>query len=108
MEKKHLDCPFIKVQQILNSKWSIIILNYISNAPIRFNELHRLLSPISQATLSKQLKQLEETGLITRKVYPQIPPKVEYELSDIGKEFNLVLNQIEIFGLKYINYLKNI
>ena len=61
---------------------------------------------ISQATLTKQLRQLEEDGLITRKVYPQVPPKVEYELSDIGKEFNVVLKQIEVFGKKYIDFVK--
>ncbi|AGL48389.1 Transcriptional regulator, HxlR family [Streptococcus suis TL13] len=69
--------------------------------------MHRRLTGISQATLTKQLRQLEDDGLITRKVYAQVPPKVEYELSEIGQEFKMVLQQIEVFGDKYINFVKS-
>ena len=82
-------------------------MHHIEEGPIRFNELHRRLTGISQATLTKQLRQLEDNGLITRKVYAQVPPKVEYELSEIGQEFKLVLQQIESFGDKYINFVKS-
>ena len=82
------------------------MLHHIEDGPVRFNELHRRLKGISQATLTKQLRQLEEDGLIRRKVYAQVPPKVEYELSEIGQEFKLVLQQIETFGDKYIDFIK--
>ncbi len=101
------DCRFLTVQKLLAGKWSIVLLHHIEEGPIRFNELHRRLEGISQATLTKQLRQLEEDGLITRKVYAQVPPKVEYELSEIGQEFKAVLEQIETFGDKYINFIKS-
>lgn len=106
--KNHVitECPFAAAQNVLSGKWSILLLHHIESGTIRFNELYRKLAGISQATLSKQLRQLEEDGLITRHVYAQVPPRVEYELSDMGKEFTLVLNQINIFGQKYIDYLK--
>ncbi|MDG3131515.1 helix-turn-helix transcriptional regulator [Streptococcus suis] len=99
------ECPFVTTQKILSGKWSILLLHHIEDGPIRFNELHRCLTGISQATLTKQLRQLEEDGLVTRKVYAQVPPKVEYELTGIGKEFKLVLRQIELFGNKYTKFI---
>ena len=60
---------------------------------------------MTHATLSKQLKQLENYGLIIRTEYPQVPPKVEYELSDIGKEILPTLKQFREFGVKYIEYM---
>ncbi|HEL1613026.1 TPA: helix-turn-helix transcriptional regulator [Streptococcus suis] len=101
------ECPYVTTQGVLSGKWSILLLHHIEEGPIRFNELHRRLTGISQATLTKQLRQLEDDGLITRKVYAQVPPKVEYELSEIGQEFKLVLQQIEVFGDKYINFIKS-
>lgn len=101
------ECPYVTAQSVLSGKWSILLLHHIEEGPIRFNELHRRLTGISQATLTKQLRQLEDDGLITRKVYAQVPPKVEYELSDIGQEFKLVLQQIEVFGDKYTNFVKS-
>ncbi|HEL9634731.1 TPA: helix-turn-helix transcriptional regulator [Streptococcus suis] len=101
------ECPYVTTQSVLSGKWSMLLLHHIEEGPIRFNELHRRLTGISQATLTKQLRQLEDDGLITRKVYAQVPPKVEYELSEIGQEFKLVLQQIEVFGDKYINFVKS-
>ncbi|AZR97775.1 winged helix-turn-helix transcriptional regulator [Streptococcus suis] len=101
------ECPFVTTQSVLSGKWSILLLHHIEEGPIRFNEMHRRLTGISQATLTKQLRQLEDDGLITRKVYAQVPPKVEYELSEIGQEFKMVLQQIEVFGDKYINFVKS-
>ena len=87
-------------------KWTILILHLLEEKSVRFNELQRSLGTITQATLTKQLKQLEQDGLINRKVYAQIPPKVEYSLTDIGKKFQSVLNELEIWGNDYIEYLK--
>lgn len=101
------ECPYVTTQYVLSGKWSILLLHHIEEGPVRFNELHRRLTGISQATLTKQLRQLEDDGLITRKVYAQVPPKVEYELSEIGQEFKMVLQQIEVFGDKYINFVKS-
>ena len=99
-------CPFFTTQKILSGKWTILILHLLEDKSVRFNELQRLLGTITQATLTKQLKQLEQDGLINRKIYAQIPPKVEYSLTDIGKKFQAVLNELEIWGNNYIEYLK--
>lgn len=101
------DCPFVTTQKVLSGKWSIIVLHLLEDGPVRFNELYRQINGISQATLTKQLRQLEEDGLIDRRVYAQVPPKVEYQLSDLGKEFKSVLRQIDTFGNKYISFVRD-
>ena len=99
-------CPYTTTQKVISGKWAILILHLLESGPQRFNALHRGLDGITQATLTKQLRQLEDDGLINRTVYPQIPPKVEYALTDIGQEFRLVLQQVETWGYKYIDFVK--
>lgn len=99
-------CPYSTAQKILSGKWTIMIIYDLSLGTKRFNELLREFPDITQTTLTKQLKQLEEFGLVIRKVYAQIPPKVEYSLSDIGYEFIDVLEHIKIWGEKYLEYSK--
>ncbi|MFL0164153.1 winged helix-turn-helix transcriptional regulator [Candidatus Clostridium helianthi] len=100
-------CPFVTAQKIIAGKWTIVILHNLSTKTLRFGELQRLLPELKQATLTKQLRSLEEYGLVNRKVFPQVPPKVEYSLTDIGKEFKLVLDSISIWGEKYIDHIKS-
>lgn len=101
-------CPFVTSQKILSGKWSIYILYLLRNEPLRFNELQRRLpEDMTHSTLSRQLKSLEKEGLIIRTEYNQVPPKVEYSLSDIGKKFEIVLASLETWGNDYIDYLNN-
>ncbi len=100
-------CPFATAQRIIQGKWAILILHHLSDKPVRFNELQRIMPKMTNTTLSNQLKQLEKEGIVIRTEYPQIPPKVEYHLSDIGKEFLPVLNAINDWGIKYIETLDN-
>ena len=72
---------------------------------LRFNELQRKLPKMTHATLSAQLKQLEAEGLVIRTEYPQIPPRVEYPLSEIGRASEPVLESIRVWGSEYIEYL---
>ena len=95
-------CPFATVQELISGKWATLILHYLEDGPVRFNELHRMMPKMTHATLSVQLKQLEEKGLIIRKQYESIPPAVEYSLTEIGKEFQPVIAAMETFGNKYI------
>ena len=82
------------------------IMYLLTDGPVRFNELQRRMpEEITHTTLSRQLKTLEMEGLIVRKEYQQIPPKVEYELSEIGEKFKNVLNELEAWGNEYIKYL---
>jgi Predicted transcriptional regulators len=99
-------CPYATAQKILSGKWSLIILYHLSLGTKRFNELMREFPDITQTTMTKQLKQLEEYGLVNRKVYAQIPPKVEYSLSPIGSEFFDVLEHLKVWGEKYLQYYK--
>lgn len=109
MEKKEMfgSCPYVTSQKALAGKWSIYILHIISQeAPIRFNELQRKMPvEMTHTTLSRQLKTLGKEGLIKRIEYSQIPPKVEYSLTDIGKKFEIVLNALDEWGKEYIYYL---
>jgi len=99
-------CPYFTSQKILTGKWSLLILYHLDKKTLRFNEMERLLSPITQTTLTKQLRSMEDSGLIVRTVYNQIPPKVEYSLSEIGKKFKPVLNCLGVWGTEYIQYMK--
>ena len=99
-------CPFTPTQVILQGKWSMLILHHIAEGPVRFNELQRKLPKMTNATLSTQLKKLEGYGLIKRKMYPEMPLRVEYSLSEIGEKFIPVFQSIEAFGNAYIDYMK--
>jgi len=99
-------CPYVTSQRVLTGKWSMLILHHLSDRAVRFNELQRILPQMTHTTLSRQLKSLEEDGLILRKEYSQIPPKVEYSLSPIGEKFKPVLESLEVWGNEYIEYIK--
>ena len=93
------DTPFGYTMSLISGKWKMIILYWLVEYPvIRYNELQRLLGTISFKTLSTQLKELERDGLIVRKEYPQIPPKVEYSLSERGKSLYPVMESICRWG----------
>lgn len=108
MPKKELFVlyPYVTSQKVLTGKWSIYIMYLLTNGPIRFNELQRKMpEEMTHTTLSRQLKSLEREGLIIRKEYSQIPPKVEYSLSEIGLKFQKVLDVLEEWGNEYIDYI---
>lgn len=100
-------CPFATAQRLIQGKWAILIMHHVSDEPIRFNELQRRLPKMTHATLSTQLKKLENEGLIIRTEYPQVPPKVEYTLSEIGRKFDPVLESIKTWGIEYIEFLND-
>ena len=108
MERKNLfgKCPYVTAQKVLTGKWSMYIMYQLSEGPVRFNALQRRMpEEMTHTTLSRQLKTLEDEGLIVRKEYQQIPPKVEYSLSEIGEKFKDVLSALEVWGNDYIHYL---
>ena len=110
MEKKELfgRCPYVTAQKVLTGKWSMYIMYLLSDGPVRFNELQRRMpEEMTHTTLSRQLKALEVEGLIVRTEYQQIPPRVEYSLSEIGQKFKSVLSALEVWGNEYIQYLKD-
>lgn len=97
-------CPVEAGLNILSGKWTLKILWHLSKGTIRFNELQRRLGNITTKTLTQQLRELEEQGIITRKVFPEIPPKVEYSLSEMGATLKPVLAQLCDWGRTYRSY----
>ena len=94
------------IQRMIGGKWKIEILFYVALKDVRhFGQLRRCIGNISESTLSKQLKELVEAGLIRRISYDTVPPKVEYALSPLGEEFRPVLAQFEAWGLRCIEHL---
>ncbi len=98
-------CPYYTTQQLILGKWIFPILNELSSGAKRFGQLQKAFG-ITRTTLTQQLKLLEREGFVHREVFPEVPPRVEYSLTEIGKSFQPVLDSIEIWGKKYIDYLK--
>lgn len=93
------------MQKVLSGKWSLLILCFLKKGPLRFGDLQRYVPEVTQTTLTKTLRKLEADGLITRTIYPVIPPHVEYALSEIGTEFIPVLDALGEFSVKYLDRL---
>jgi DNA-binding HxlR family transcriptional regulator len=95
------DTPFGYTISIIGGKWKMVIMYLLAeNQTVRFNDLKRQIGAITYKTLSSQLKELEADGLVTRKEYPQVPPKVEYSLTDKAETLLPVLEQLCEWGAK--------
>lgn len=95
--------PMSILQSVLGGKWKFLILWYIAlDGTLRFNEILRRIDGITQSTLTKQLRELEDDGFIIRKVYPEVPPKVEYSLTATGKSFVPILTQMMLWSQKHL------
>ena len=105
--KNHYDaenmenCPVAKVQKIIHGKWTMVIVYFLSKETLRFGELSRKMPTVTQANLTKELRMLEEYGIIHREVYREVPPKVEYSLTEIGRKLLPVLEALEEWALEY-------
>ena len=95
------DCPVATTVQLIGSKWKLLILRNLLARPWRFNELRKSLDGISQKVLTDSLRSMEEDGIITRTVYPEIPPRVEYALSGMGESMLPIITAMESFGTDY-------
>ena len=97
-------CPLTKAQDAIAGRWKIIILSHLhEHEVIRFNELLRMIPGVSKGILTRQLRELEEDGLVHREVYKVVPPKVEYSLTEQGKLFQPVLEAMRVWGEMIIN-----
>lgn len=93
-EEQVKTCPVTKVNSLISGKWKIIILWHLGINSKRFSELNRLLPSVSKGVLTRQLRELEEDQLITRKVFQEVPPKVVYSLSPLGEKFFPILEEM--------------
>lgn len=94
-------CPVATTVQLIGSKWKLLILRNLFMRPWRFNELRRDLEGISQKVLTDSLRAMEKDGIITRTVYPEVPPRVEYALSPLGETMRPILDAMEEWGKEY-------
>ena len=90
------DCPVATTVSLIGSKWKLLILRNLLVRPWRFNELRKSLDGISQKVLTDSLRSMEEDGIITRTVYPEVPPRVEYALSDLGESMRPIIKSMEV------------
>lgn len=95
------DCPVATTVSLIGSKWKLLILRNLLARPWRFNELRKDLDGISQKVLTDSLRSMEQDGLITRTVYPEVPPHVEYALSDLGESIRPILMAMQQWGMEY-------
>ncbi|WP_270459536.1 winged helix-turn-helix transcriptional regulator [Gemmiger formicilis] len=94
-------CPVATTVQMIGSKWKLLIMRNLLQRPWRFNELKKDLEGISQKVLTDSLRSMEADGIITRTVYPEVPPRVEYALSDLGESMCPIMDAMEIWGTEY-------
>ncbi len=88
------ECPVEGAMVLLSGRWRALILYYLSQGPMRFNALRRALAGISQQMLTRELRALEEAGVITRTIYPEVPPRVDYALSEAGQRLMPVIDAL--------------
>ncbi|MBQ9306455.1 MAG: helix-turn-helix transcriptional regulator [Clostridia bacterium] len=101
------DCPVATTVQLIGNKWKLLIIRNLLERPWRFNELLRSIPGISQKVLTDNLRAMEKDGIITRTVYPEVPPRVEYALSDLGSTLRPILDAMKSWGTAYQQLVRN-
>ncbi len=99
-DKKAVSCPVETTIAAIGGRWKVLVIHHLLEGPQRFGELTRLLGGVSARTLTRQLRELEQSGVIARHVHQQIPPKVEYSLTPLGHELEPVLYAMHAWGEK--------
>ena len=100
-------CPVETTLDLIGGKYKALILWHLSSGTLRFNQLQKMLRSITPRVLTHQLRELEDQSLITRKVYPVVPPKVEYSMTELGRSLMPILSEMRDWGAKYLR-TKNI
>jgi DNA-binding HxlR family transcriptional regulator len=91
--RKKLDCPICPMSDLFTKKWLHFIVKYLDEkGALRYSELKKLLGGVSPKTLTERLRELENYGILTRTVYPEVPPRVEYELTEKGLDLSVAIN----------------
>lgn len=95
-------CPVATTVQLIGNKWKLLIMRNLLVRPWRFNELQKSLVGISQKVLTDSLRSMENDGIVIRTVYPEVPPRVEYALSELGESMRPILDAMEAWGIAYL------
>jgi len=94
-------CPVATTVQLIGNKWKLLIMRNLLVRAWRFNELQKSLEGISQKVLTDSLRSMENDGIVIRTVYPEVPPRVEYALSELGESMRPILDAMETWGIAY-------
>lgn len=92
--RRPVECPIEGAMILLSGRWRALIVYYLDQGPLRFNALQRALGPISQRMLTRDLRELEAAGVLSRTVFAEVPPRVEYELTDSGRKLMTVIDAL--------------
>lgn len=103
MSKDFPDCPVEMTLKLIGDRWKVLIIRDLLTGTKRFGELKKSIGEISQKVLTSNLRSMESTGLLTRKVYPEVPPRVEYTLTETGYSLKPILDSMVIWGEGYKN-----
>jgi DNA-binding HxlR family transcriptional regulator len=98
---KTVSCPVESTLAVIHGRWKVLVIYFLQDGVKRFGELHRALPGISHRTLTKQLRELEAARLVRRKVYAEVPPRVEYTLTPLGESLKPVLAAMDGWGKRY-------
>lgn len=101
MKKELPLCPVETTLTLIGDKWKVLILRDLINGTKRFGELKKSIGSVSQKVLTQQLRSMEEDGLVERKVYAEVPPRVEYSLTETGSSLKPILDSMWVWGEKY-------
>ena len=102
LKKEELpDCPVATTVQLIGNKWKLLIIRNLLSRPWRFNELQKSLEGISQKVLTESLRSMEIDGIVIRTVYAEVPPRVEYSLSELGETLRPILDAMQVWGEEY-------
>ena len=94
-------CPVETTLMLIGNKWKVLIIRDLLTGTKRFGELKKSIGKVSQKVLTTQLRDMEEDGLISRKIYAEVPPRVEYSLTELGKSLQPILNAMLQWGTEY-------
>lgn len=108
MSKNFPDCPVEMTLKLIGDRWKVLIIRDLLTGTKRFGELKKSIGEISQKVLTSNLRTMESTGLLTRKVYAEVPPRVEYTLTETGYSLKPILDSMVIWGEDYKNKFSNI
>ena len=102
------ECPVATTVSLIGSKWKLLIMRNLLARPWRFNELQKSIDGISQKALTEALRSMEADGIVSRTVYPEVPPRVEYALTELGESMRPIIKSMENWGKAYKEQLETV
>ena len=106
MDRNEIDCPMEMTASVIGNKWKPVIIHYLLSGTKRFCELKRSIPEISQKVLTDNLRGLEEDGLVSREIFAEVPPRVEYTLTSIGETLEPLISIMQQWGIEYKQKMK--